>query len=110
MAEPAERENVLIEDLTLHPGFCSYPRGVETQRRRRPPATELPPGLRHVTSALNSLFEVARLRAGAAEKLPPQIIYFCYLVLVWVARCSPGLAWLQVRREAGYTWCCSPER
>jgi hypothetical protein len=26
--------------------------------------------------ALNSLFEVARLRAGSAEKHPPQIIYF----------------------------------
>jgi hypothetical protein len=32
--------------------------------------------LRLVAPALNSLFEVARQRAGAAEKRPPQIIYF----------------------------------
>ena len=36
-----------------------------------------------VLPALNSMFEVARLRAGAAERHPPQIIYGLLFGLGW---------------------------
>jgi len=51
--------------------------------------------------ALNSLFEVARLRAGAAEKHPPQIIYFMLFGL------GPGcslLAGFGMAASAGHSW------
>ena len=40
------------------------------------PKTSFQPACSLGLPALNSLFEVARLRAGASEKHPPQIIYF----------------------------------
>jgi hypothetical protein len=40
------------------------------------PNTDFRPGCSLALPALNSLFDVARLRAGASEKHPPQIIYF----------------------------------
>ena len=40
------------------------------------PRTGFQPACSLALPALNSLFEVARLRAGASEKHPPQIIYF----------------------------------
>jgi hypothetical protein len=40
------------------------------------PNTDFRPACSLALPALNSLFDVARLRAGASEKHPPQIIYF----------------------------------
>jgi|SRR5579871_4583952 len=40
------------------------------------PRTDFQPACSLALPALNNLFEVARLRAGASEKHPPQIIYF----------------------------------
>jgi hypothetical protein len=39
------------------------------------PSTNFPPPCALALTALSSAFEVARLRAGAAEKHPPQIVY-----------------------------------
>jgi len=60
--------------------------------------------------ALNSLFEVARQRAGAAEKHPPQIIYFmlfgfglgCSLLAGFGMAASAGHSWI-------HTWCSLQE-
>ncbi|KWV60456.1 hypothetical protein AS156_29180 [Bradyrhizobium macuxiense] len=54
--------------------------------------------------ALNSLFDVARQRAAAAEKHPPQIIFFMLFGLVWRAHCWQASAWQRARDVAGYTW------
>ena len=59
--------------------------------------------------ALNSLFEVARLRAGAAEKHPPQIIYFmlfglglgCSLLAGFGMAASAGHSWIHMLLFAG---------
>jgi hypothetical protein len=59
--------------------------------------------------ALNSLFEVARLRAGAAEKHPPQIIYFmlfglglgCSLLAGFGMAASAGHSWIHMMLFAG---------
>ena len=59
--------------------------------------------------ALNSLFEVARQRAGAAEKHPPQIIYFmlfglglgCSLLAGFGMAASSGLSWIHMVLFAG---------
>ena len=59
--------------------------------------------------ALNSLFEVARLRAGAAEKHPPQIIYFllfglglgCSLLAGFGMAASAGRSWIHMVLFAG---------
>ena len=59
--------------------------------------------------ALNSLFEVARLRAGAAEKHPPQIIFFmlfglglgCSLLAGFGMAASTGRSWIQMVTFAG---------
>ncbi len=59
--------------------------------------------------ALNSLFEVARLRAGAAEKHPPQIIYFmlfglglgCSLLAGFGMAASAGHSWIHMVLFAG---------
>jgi hypothetical protein len=40
------------------------------------PSTDFRPACSLALPALNNLFDVARLRAGASEKHPPQIIYF----------------------------------
>ena len=40
------------------------------------PRADFQPACSLALPALNSLFEVAKLRAGASEKHPPQIIYF----------------------------------
>jgi hypothetical protein len=58
---------------------------------------------------LNSLFEVARLRAGAAEKHPPQIIYFmlfglglgCSLLAGFGMAASAGRSWIHMLIFAG---------
>jgi low affinity Fe/Cu permease len=49
--------------------------------------------------ALNSLFEIARLRAGAAEKHPPQIIYFMLFGLGLGCSLLAGFG-----MAAGYSW------
>jgi hypothetical protein len=59
--------------------------------------------------ALNSLFEVARLRAAAAEKHPPQIIYFmlfglglgCSLLAGFGMAASAGPSWIHMVLFAG---------
>jgi hypothetical protein len=59
--------------------------------------------------ALNSLFEVARLRAGAAEKHPPQIIFFmlfglglgCSLLAGFGMAASTGRSWIHMVTFAG---------
>ena len=59
--------------------------------------------------ALNSLFEVARQRAGAAEKHPPQIIYVmlfglglgCSLLAGFGMAASLGLSWIHMVLFAG---------
>ena len=59
--------------------------------------------------ALNSLFEVARLRAGAAEKHPPQIIYVmlfglglgCSLLAGFGMAASAGPSWIHMMLFAG---------
>jgi hypothetical protein len=59
--------------------------------------------------ALNSLFEVARLRTGAAEKHPPQIIYFmlfglglgCSLLAAFGMAASAGHSWIHMVLFAG---------
>jgi len=59
--------------------------------------------------ALNSLFEVARQRAGAAEKHPPQIIYFmlfglglgCSLLAGFGMAASAGPSWMHMVIFAG---------
>jgi hypothetical protein len=59
--------------------------------------------------ALNSLFEVARQRAGAAEKHPPQIIYFmlfglglgCSLLAGFGMAASAGPSWIHMVIFAG---------
>src|SRR3954452_12901396 len=51
--------------------------------------------------ALNSLFEVARLRAGAAEKHPPQIIYF---MLFGLGLGCSLLAGFGMAASAGHSW------
>jgi hypothetical protein len=56
---------------------------------------------------LNSLFEAARLRAGAAEKHPPQIIYFllfglgCSLLAGFGMAASAGHSWIHMVLFAG---------
>src|SRR3989440_12310520 len=58
---------------------------------------------------LNSLFEVARLRTGAAEKHPPQIIYFmlfglglgCSLLAAFGMAASAGHSWIHMLLFAG---------
>jgi hypothetical protein len=59
--------------------------------------------------ALNSLFEVARQRAGAAEKHPPQIIYFmlfglglgCSLLAGFGMAANAGKSWIHMALFAG---------
>jgi hypothetical protein len=51
--------------------------------------------------ALNNLFEVARLRAGAAEKHPPQIIYF---MLFGLGLGCSLLAGFGMAASAGHSW------
>lgn len=59
--------------------------------------------------ALNNLFEVARLRAGAAEKHPPQIIYLmlfglglgCSLLAGFGMSASAGRSWIHMLLFAG---------
>jgi len=59
--------------------------------------------------ALNSLSEVARQRAGAAEKHPPQIIYFmlfglglgCSLLAGFGMTASAGHSWIHLVLFAG---------
>lgn len=51
--------------------------------------------------ALNSLFEVARLRLGAAEKHPPQIIY---LLLFGLGLSCSLLAGFGMAANAGHSW------
>jgi hypothetical protein len=59
--------------------------------------------------ALNSLFEVARLRAAAAEKHPPQIIFFmlfglglaCSLLAGFGMAASAGHSWIHLLLFAG---------
>jgi low affinity Fe/Cu permease len=59
--------------------------------------------------ALNSLFEVARLRAGAAEKHPPHVIYFmlfglglgCSLLAGFGMAASAGPSWIHLLLFAG---------
>jgi hypothetical protein len=53
--------------------------------------------------ALSNLFEVARLRAGAAEKHPPQIIYFMLFGLGLGCSLLAGLGWPRAQGIAGYT-------
>src|SRR2546421_4314842 len=62
---------------------------------------------------LNSLFEVARLRTGAAEKHPPQIIYFmlfglglgCSLLAAFGMAASAGHSWIPYG-----AFCGNPDR
>ena len=59
--------------------------------------------------ALNNLFEVARQRAGAAEKHPPHIIYFmlfglglgCSLLAGFGMATSAGHSWIHMMLFAG---------
>jgi len=59
--------------------------------------------------ALNNLFEVARQRAGTAEKHPPQIIYFilfglglgCSLLAGFGMAASAGPSWIHMVIFAG---------
>jgi hypothetical protein len=59
--------------------------------------------------SLNSLFEVALLRAGAAEKHPPQIIYFmlfglglgCSLLAGFGMAANAGRSWIHMVLLAG---------
>ena len=58
---------------------------------------------------MNNLFEVARQRAGAAEKHPPQIIYFmlfglglgCSLLAGFGMATSAGHSWIHMVLFAG---------
>jgi hypothetical protein len=68
------------------------------------PQTGFRPACSLALPALTSLFEVARLRAGASEKHPPQIIYAMLFGLGLGGRCLPASAWLRRRRVAGFTW------
>ncbi|WGD56071.1 hypothetical protein QA641_20540 [Bradyrhizobium sp. CB1650] len=56
--------------------------------------------------ALNSLFEVARLRAGAAEKHPPQIIYFMLFGLGLGCSLLAGFGMAANAGAVGYIECC----
>jgi hypothetical protein len=59
--------------------------------------------------ALNSLFEIASVRAGAAEKHPPQIIYFmlfglglgCSLLAGFGMAASASRSWMHMVLFAG---------
>src|SRR6185312_10414450 len=73
------------------------------------PKSAYQPACGLVLPALNSLFEVARLRAAAAEKHPPQIIYFmlfglglgCSLLAGFGMAASAGPSWIHMVLFAG---------
>ena len=73
------------------------------------PQTNYRPACGLSLPALNSLFEVARQRAGAAEKHPPQIIYFmlfglglgCSLLAGFGMAASAGPSWVHMVIFAG---------
>lgn len=54
--------------------------------------------------ALASLFEVARLRAGASEKHPPQIVYIMLFGLGLGGSLLAGFGMAAAAALAGFTW------
>jgi hypothetical protein len=73
------------------------------------PRSDFQPACSLGLPALNSLFEVARLRAGASEKHPPQIIYFmlfglglgCSLLAGFGMAAASGRSWVHMLLFAG---------
>jgi hypothetical protein len=73
------------------------------------PKSEYQPACSLTLPALNAVFEVARLRAGAAEKHPPQVIYFmlfglglgCSLLAGFGMAASAARSWLHMALFAG---------
>jgi hypothetical protein len=59
------------------------------------PRASFQPACSLVLTALSNVFEVAQLRAGAAEKHPPQIIYLCCSASVWAVHYLRASAWRQ---------------
>src|SRR5262245_43303301 len=73
------------------------------------PKNDYQPACSLMLPALNSVFEVARLRAGAAEKHPPQIIYAllfglglgCSLLAGFGMAASAARSWIHMVLFAG---------
>ena len=67
------------------------------------PQANFRPACPQILPALASLFEVARLRLGASEKHPPQIVSMsCCSALALAVLCSPASVWPRPRRAAGF--------
>ena len=73
------------------------------------PRTDFQPACSLALPALNSLFEVARLRAGASEKHPPHIVYFmlfglglgCSLLAGFGMAAASARSWMHMLLFAG---------
>jgi CDP-diglyceride synthetase len=73
------------------------------------PKSAYQPACSFALPALNSVFEVARMRAGASEKHPPQIIYVmlfglglgCSLLAGFGMAASPTRSWIHMALFAG---------